>query len=152
VAARLVSAEPDDAALARLLACCRTIAVLGVKDGEAHAAFRVPRYLQAHGYRILPVSPKLASVLGECCVPSLRQLAEPVDLVDVFRAPQHLPGHVDEILALAPRPRAVWFQQGIRDDASAERLRAAGIAVVQDRCLMVEHVRLGRLTPDRLPS
>jgi hypothetical protein len=137
-----VSAEPGDAEIAKLLGCCRTIAVLGIKDGEADAAFRVPRYLQAHGYKILPVSPKLASVLGECCVPALGRLSEPADLIDVFRAPQHLPAHVDEILALAPRPRAVWFQQGIRDDASAERLRAAGIEVVQDRCLMVEHRRL----------
>jgi predicted CoA-binding protein len=142
--------EPDDAALAGLLACCRTIAVLGIKDGEGDAAFRVPRYLQAQGYRILPVSPKLASVLGECCVPSLRDLRAPVDLVNVFRAPQHLPAHVHEILLLEPRPRAVWLQLGIRDDACAERLRAAGIQVVQDRCLMVEHARLRPSTPSGL--
>jgi len=81
-------------------------------------------------------------VLGERCVATLAELAEPADLVDVFRAPQHLPGHTDEILALRPLPRAVWLQLGIRDDASAERLAAAGIRVVQDRCLMVEHRRL----------
>jgi uncharacterized protein len=98
--------------------------------------------MQRHGYRIVPVSPKLASVLGEPCVPSLRDLTVPVDLVNLFRAPAHVPAHVDEILALTPLPFAVWLQLGIRHDAAAARLEAAGVRVVQDRCLMVEHVRL----------
>jgi len=134
--------NPSDPELAELLHGVKSIAVLGIKDDPDEAAYRVPRYLQAHGYRILPVSPKLREVLGERCVATLAELAEPADLVDVFRAPQHLPGHTDEILALRPLPRAVWLQLGIRDDASAERLAAAGIRVVQDRCLMVEHRRL----------
>jgi predicted CoA-binding protein len=131
-----------------ILARARTIAVVGIKDGPTDDAFRVPQYMQAHGFRIVPVSPRLDAVLGERCVASLREVREPLDLVDLFRAARHLPAHVDEILALAPRPFGVWFQQGIRDDASAARLRAAGITVVQDRCLMVEHARrAGR--PDR---
>ena len=128
--------EPDIASLLRRV---RTIAVVGIKDGETDDAFRVPRYLQQHGYRILPVNPKLASVLGECCAASLRDLAEPVDLVNLFRAPAHIPAHVDEILALEPRPLAVWMQLGVAHEASARRLEAAGIAVIQDCCLMVEH-------------
>lgn len=136
------SRDDSDAELREILARVRTIAVLGIKNGPDDDAFRVPRYMQEHGHRILPVSPKLTSVLGEPCVTSLAELREPVDLVDVFRAPQHLPGHTDEILALRPLPFAVWFQLGIRDDASAARLRAAGIRVVQDLCLMVEHARL----------
>jgi predicted CoA-binding protein len=135
----------DDAALRRLLDRSRTIAVLGIKAGESEDAYRVPRYMQATGHRILPVNPKLTTVLGESVVAGLADLREPCDLLDVFRAAHHLPGHVDEILSLATPPPAVWFQLGIRDDVSAQRLAAAGIDVVQDRCLMVEHRRL--LTP-----
>lgn len=135
-------ASGENQNLREILDHAHTIAVLGIKAGADDDAFRVPRYMQQHGHRIVPVSPKLASVLGEQCVASLAELHEPVDLVNVFRAPQHLPAHTDEILALRPLPFAVWFQLGIRDDASAERLRAAGIRVVQDLCLMVEHARL----------
>jgi predicted CoA-binding protein len=137
----------DDAGLRLLLESANTIAVLGIKAGEHDDAFRVPGYLQRAGYRILPVSPKLASVLGERCVPRLAELREPADLIDVFRAAAHVPGHAEEILALPWRPRAVWLQQGIRDDVSAARLEAAGIAVVQDRCIMVEHRRLCAARP-----
>jgi predicted CoA-binding protein len=132
----------DDLELRALLESVRSIAVLGIKAGAEDDAFRVPLYLQRAGYRILPVNPRLASVLGLCCAPRLADVEPPCELIDVFRAPQHVPGHVDEILALPWRPRAVWLQQGIRDDASAARLAAGGIAVVQDRCLMVEHRRL----------
>jgi hypothetical protein len=132
----------DDRELREILGRCRTIAVVGIKAGAEDDAFRVPRYMQEHGYRILPVSPKLASVLGERVFPSLAAVEDPIELVDLFRAASHLPGHVDEILALDPLPHAVWFQLGIRHDESARRLREAGVRVVQDRCLMVEHARL----------
>lgn len=131
-----------DALLGEIFDRCRTIAVVGIKGGPGDDAFRVPAYMQQHGYRILPVSPKLTRVLGEPCVPALRDLAVPVDLVNLFRAPAHLPAHVDEILALSPLPFAAWFQLGIRHDAAAARLEAAGVRVVQDRCLMVDHARL----------
>ena len=131
-----------DAPLLEILERCRTIAVVGIKSGAEDDAFRVPRYLQAQGYRILPVNPRLERVLGERCATSLGDVAEPIDLVNLFRAPRHLPAHIDEILALAPRPFAVWFQLGIRHEAAARRLREAGVRVVQDRCLMVEHARL----------
>ena len=133
--------ESDDE-IRQLLARVRTIAVVGIKAGAEEDAFRVPAYLQQQGYRIVPVSPKLARVLGEPALPSLREIREPVDLVDLFRAPQHVPAHADEILAMSPLPRAVWLQQGIRHDEAARRLEAAGIAVVQDRCIMVDHRRL----------
>ena len=134
----------SDAELRDLLQRTRTVAVLGIKDAPSEDAHRVPAYLQAHGYRVLPVNPKLAGqrVLDVAAVASLAGLGETPDLVNVFRAPQYVAGHADEILALEPRPRAVWLQLGIRDDASARRLEAAGIAVVQDRCIMVEHRRL----------
>jgi predicted CoA-binding protein len=131
-----------DEELRDLLARARTIAVVGIKASPEEDAHRVPAYLQRAGYRIVPVSPKLDRVLGEPAVASLRDVREPVDLVDLFRAPQHVPAHVDEILAMSPRPRAVWMQLGIRHEESARRLEAAGIAVVEDRCIMVDHRRL----------
>lgn len=137
-----MTARDDDDAVRELFQRIRTIAVLGIKSGDADEAFRVPRYLQARGYRILPVNPKLERVLGEEVAPTLGQVKAPYELLDVFRAVHHLPGHVDEILALEQRPETVWLQEGIRDDTSAERLREAGIHVVQDRCIMVEHRRL----------
>jgi hypothetical protein len=134
--------EPTDRELAELLRAARSIAVVGIKADPREDAHRVPLYMQAHGYRILPVSPKCSAVLGERCAATLAGLGEPVDLVNLFRAPRHVAGHAEEILALRPLPRAVWLQLGIRDDASAARLAAAGVRVVQDRCLMVEHRRL----------
>jgi hypothetical protein len=139
-----------DEALRDLLSRVRSIAVVGIKAGAADDAFRVPRHMQACGWRILPVNPSLQEVLGEPCVANLADLRKPIDLVNIFRAPAHLPAHVDEILALSPRPRAVWFQLGIRQDACAARLEAAGIAVVQDRCLMLDQRRLGVQAP-KLP-
>ena len=132
----------DDERIGQLLERVRTIAVVGIKAGEEEDAHRVPRYLQGCGYRVVPVNPKLESVLGERCYPSLGEVPEPVDLVNLFRAPRFVPGHVDELLALSPRPVAVWLQLGIRSDADAERLERAGVVAVQDRCLMVEHRRL----------
>jgi predicted CoA-binding protein len=132
----------DDAALRGLIDATHSIAVLGIKAGEGDDAFRVPRYLQRAGFRILPVNPKLERVLDEPVAARLAAIDEPFDLVNVFRDARHLPAHVDEILALPRHPAAVWFQLGIRDDASAARLAAAGLDVVQDRCLMVEHRRL----------
>lgn len=131
-----------DDALVDLLSRVKTIAVVGIKAGEQDDAFRVPRYLQQQGYRILPVSPKLSAVLGERCVPSLAELTEPPDLVNLFRASAHVPAHADEILALPRRPLGLWMQLGISHPEARARLEAAGIAVVEDRCLMVEHARL----------
>jgi predicted CoA-binding protein len=131
-----------DPELRDLLQRVRTIAVVGIKGGRADDAYRVPRYLQAHGYRILPVSPKLDHVLGERCVPTLLDLAETPDLVDLFRAPEHVPAHAQEVLALPRAPLGVWMQLGVRHAEAAARLEAAGIAVVEDRCLLVEHRRL----------
>ncbi|MEN8159974.1 MAG: CoA-binding protein [Myxococcota bacterium] len=138
----------DDAAMRGLLERVRTIAVVGIKAGEADDAFRVPRYLQQQGYRILPVSPRLDAVLGEPVARSLGELTEQPDLVNLFRAPAHVPGHVDEILALPAPPLGVWMQLGIEHANSRERLEGAGIPAVEDRCLMVEHARLFGRSPN----
>ncbi len=131
----------DQIAICNLLESAHRIAVLGIKHGAEDDAHRVPAYLQAQGYRILPVNPRLENVLGETCCSTISEIPETADLVNIFRAPEHIPGHVDEILALRVRPAAVWMQLGIRHDASALRLREAGISVVQDRCIMVDHRR-----------
>jgi hypothetical protein len=142
VEVNVVDAAHSDERLRELLRGVHSIAVLGAKAGTGDDAYRVPRYMQARGFRILPVNPKLDSILGERAWPDLASLPDTPDLVNVFRAAAHLPGHVDEILRLDPLPTGVWLQLGIRHDASAERLRHAGIQVVQDRCVMVEHARL----------
>jgi uncharacterized protein len=136
----------DDDGLRRILTESRAIAVLGAKADRFAPAHFVPAYLLDHGYRILPVNPTIAGqhVFGVPAVARLADLAEPADLVEVFRRPQYLSGHAEEILAMIHRPAVVWFQLGIRHDGAAERLAAAGIRVVQDRCMMPEHRRLLR--------
>jgi predicted CoA-binding protein len=131
-----------DEALRDLLRRVRSIAVVGIKAGASDDAFRVPQYMQEQGYRILPISPKLDRVLGEKCVPSLAALDETPDLVNVFRASAHVPHHVEEVLSLPGTPAGVWLQLGIRHPDATRRLDEAGISVVEDRCLMVEHRRL----------
>lgn len=122
------------------------IAVLGVKPPEsAQPAFYVPDYAHHAGFDVIPVPvyfPEMRELFGGPAYRSLAAIPGDIDLVDVFRRPQSIPPHVDDILA--KRPRAVWFQSGIRNDDVAEHLAREGIEVVQDRCLMVELMRIGR--------
>lgn len=136
----------DDDGVAEILRTVTSIAVLGAKQGRSEPAFYVPAYLKAQGYRIFPVNPTLtgARLHDETVVGTLADLASPVDVIEVFRRPEFLPGHTMEILALPWRPAVVWFQLGIRHDGAAERLARAGIRVVQDRCMMPDHRRLIR--------
>jgi hypothetical protein len=130
-----------DAAIRQLLQSIRRIAVLGIKT-EAQAgqpAIEVPRYLVNAGYDVIPVPvyyPEVTTILERPVYRKLADIPGEVDLVDVFRRPQDIPMHLEDILAA--HPRAVWFQSGIRHDAIAAQLAEAGIQVVQDRCLMVE--------------
>jgi predicted CoA-binding protein len=136
----------DDQAIRDLLADTRRIAVLGIKT-EAQAdqpAFYVPRFLAERGVEIVPVPvyyPDVKEILGRPVFRRVSEVPGPLDLVDVFRRPGDVAGHVDDLLR--KRPRGVWLQLGIRNDAAAEALARAGIRVVQDRCLMVEWRRLG---------
>ena len=134
----------DDAGLVRIFREARTIAVLGAKGEPGEPAFYVPSYLKAHGYEVFPVNPTHAGerILGEKVVATLADLPGPVDVVEVFRRPEFLPGHATEILRLPWKPAVVWFQLGIRHDGAASELARAGIRVVQDRCMMPEHRRL----------
>lgn len=138
--------------LRAILEQTHTIAVLGAHWEPQRPACYVPEYLASVGYRVLPVNPGGVGRVGFGApfVASLAELDEAVDMVDVFRRAELLPAHVDEILAMTPRPAVVWLQLGIRNDAVAARLRAAGITVVQDRCTLAEHRRLG-LPPRSAP-
>ena len=125
----------------------KTIAVLGIKpDSHAdQAAHYVPAHMAAAGYDIIPVPvyyPEVTQILGKPVFRKLTDIGRPIDMVNVFRRPNDIPAHVDDILAV--KPKSVWFQLGIRNDEAAQRLAEAGIKVVQDRCLMVEEARLSR--------
>lgn len=135
----------DDRRIAELLRSVRRVAVLGIKT-EAQSgqpAFYVPKYLADAGLEVIPVPvyyPEATTILGKPVFRKVADVPGPIDLVDVFRRPADLMAHLDDLLAA--RPRAVWLQSGISHDEFARRLAEAGILVVQDRCLMVEHRRL----------
>jgi len=123
-----------------------TIAVVGCSDTPGKAAHDVPAYLQDQGYDIVPVNPNREEVLGRPAADSLADVGERVDLVDVFRPSEEVSPIIDTAIKRRQRRddvRGVWLQRGIRDDAAAARARDAGLLVVQDRCLEVEHRRLG---------
>lgn len=136
--------EPSLNDVTSILANARTIAVLGASTHTHRAGYYVPAYLAEQGYRILPVNPNHVgeTLFGEIVRASLAELKTPIDIVDVFRRPDTLPDHLDELLAMSPRPAVVWFQLGITHDGVANELRAAGIRVVQDRCTLADHRRL----------
>lgn len=132
-------------AIADLIRSTRTIAVLGIKP-ESHsdqAAHYVPAHMVAAGYDVIPVPvyyPEVTEILGRRVFRKLTEIGRPVDMINVFRRPNDIPQHVDDIIAA--KPKSVWFQLGIRNDDAARKLADAGIKVVQDRCLMVEERRL----------
>jgi uncharacterized protein len=135
----------DPTALRALLMATKTIAVLGIKTEaqSAQAAYYVPQYLQSAGYELIPVPvyfPEATEILGRMVYRKLAEIPGEVDLVNVFRRPEDIAAHVPDILE--KRPRAVWMQLGIRNDAAAMELAEAGIQVVQDRCIMVDHRNL----------
>src|SRR2546430_10653010 len=134
----------DDDGLIAIFRESKTVAVLGAKISASEPAYFVPAYLHARGYRIRPVNPKIAgrSVHDATAVARLADLAEPADVIEIFRRPEYLPDHAREILALPWPPQAVGFQLAIRNDAAAEMLARAGIRAVQNRCMMPEHRRL----------
>ncbi|HUK12200.1 MAG TPA: CoA-binding protein [Thermoanaerobaculaceae bacterium] len=124
-----------------ILAGARTIAVVGLSDKPDRDSYRVAQYLQQHGYRIIPVNPVATEILGERVYPDLAAIPHEVaiDVVDIFRKPEFIPPIVDA--AIARGAKAVWMQLGLAHNAAAEKARRAGLAVVMDRCLKVEHAR-----------
>ena len=129
-----------DEEIRQVLVNARSIAVLGLSPKPERDSHRVARYLQTHGYRIIPVRPGRTEILGEPAFESLGQLERPVDIVDVFRRPDQIVAHAREALGL--KPRVFWMQLGIENLDAAELLTAAGIDVVMDRCIKIEHARL----------
>lgn len=128
--------------LRRVLETSRVVAVLGSSDDPPRPAYYVPDYLDDHGYRVLGINPGRNGVRlwAAPFVASLGDIKEPIDILNVFRRSDQLAMHVDEIIAA--KPKVVWFQLGIRDAAVAKTLVAAGIDVVQDRCIMADHRRI----------
>lgn len=132
--------HPDDATLAELFDRVRTIAVVGLSPQPARPSHAVALAMQRFGFRIVPVRPLIDSALGEKAYARLEDIPFPVDLVDVFRAAEHVPAIVDACLAL--HLPAIWIQEGIVHEAAAQRAREAGMTVVMDRCLLKDFIRL----------
>jgi predicted CoA-binding protein len=132
--------NPSAGEVRALLRRVRTIAVVGLSPKPGRPSHGVSRAIQGFGYRIVPVRPAIDSALGEKAYPSLADIPFPVDLVNVFRAAEHIPQVVEECLAIgAP---AIWVQEGIVHEAAAERARAAGLTVVMDRCIYKDYMAL----------
>jgi hypothetical protein len=130
----------DIAGLRRILATSRVIAVVGLSGNWYRPSYFAAKYMQEHGYRIIPVNPNYAEVLGERCYPDVTSIPESVDVVDCFRRPDEMPPLARE--AVAKGAKVLWMQLGIRNDDAARIADAAGMAVVQDRCVKIEHARI----------
>jgi uncharacterized protein len=136
--------ESDTAERERLLAIyqsTRTIAVVGASADPAKAAYRIPRYLQQQGYRIIPVNPRGGEILGERVYPTLLEVLEPIDVVDVFRPAAEAPEIARQAVAI--RAKVLWLQLGIVSDEARKIATAAGLQVVMDRCMGATHAALG---------
>lgn len=132
--------NPSPEQIRALLREVKTIAVLGLSDNPARPSYHVAEAMQGFGYRIIPVRPAQTEVLGEKAYTSLADVPERPDLVDVFRAPEHVPGIVDECIAKGVK--RLWLQEGVVNEVAAEKARAAGITVIMDRCIYKEYVAL----------
>jgi uncharacterized protein len=134
----------DDGYIRGILNTVKTIAMVGVSANPSRPSFFVFKYLGERGYRVIPVNPGLAGqdLLGQRVYASLLDIPEPVDMVDVFRASQYVPGIVEQVLAMRPRPRVLWMQVGVRNEEAARLAEANGLEVVMDRCPKIEYGRL----------
>ncbi len=130
----------DDASIRRIFGEIKTIAVVGCSKDPKKDAHRVPKYLQMHGYHIIPVNPTATEILGEKAYPSLDSVPVPYDAVDIFRPSADVPPIVDQ--AIQGPAKVVWMQLGIRNEEAARTAIASGKIVVQDRCMMRDHARL----------
>ncbi len=134
----------DPRVIQRLLNSARTIAIVGLSNNPLRPSHFVGFYLLRHGYRVIPVNPREKEVLGQASVPTLTDIGEPVDIVDVFREPSVVPALATEAAAIGAK--ALWLQFGVIHEAGAAQAQAAGLDVVMDRCLKIEHARyLGRM-------
>lgn len=132
----------DPEVIDRMLSGAKTIAVVGLSSDAARASNSVSRYMQSHGYRIIPVNPNETSVLGEKAYAQLEDVPEKFELVNIFRRSEEAGQHVDEAIRLGAG--GVWLQEGVIDEAAARRALEAGLAVVMDRCILKEHLKRKR--------
>lgn len=132
--------NPDNASIKRILKDSRVIAVVGLSADSWKDSHKVAAYLKSHGYRIIPVNPSVEEVLGEKSYPDLKSIPEKVDVVDVFRRPEHVPEIADDAIAI--NAKVLWMQAGIRNEEAAKRARQAGLTVIQDECMMAQHSRV----------
>jgi predicted CoA-binding protein len=123
--------------IGELLKNARTIAVVGLSDSPMRTSYGVSKYMQAQGYRIIPVNPQISRSLGEKAYASLSEVRETIDLVNVFRRAEYVPELVDEAIRL--KLPAIWLQEGVIHEAAARKARESGILVVMDRCIYKEH-------------
>ena len=130
----------DEEQAVELLKKAKTVAVVGISAKEERDSHKVARYLKEHGYKIIPVNPGLKEVLGEPCYPDLKSIPEHIDVVDIFRSVDAIPGIVDEAIAVGAD--AVWMQLGLAHEEAAEKARKAGLTVVMNRCMKIDHARL----------
>jgi len=135
-------APADPREVAAVLNDYRVVAVVGLSENPERPSYQVAQYLQNHGYRIIPVNPGCRQVLGETCYPSLKDIPFPVEVVDIFRKVEDISAIVDE--AIAAGAKAVWMQLGLEEPGSARKARKAGLKVVMNRCMKMEHTALGR--------
>ena len=134
----------DSLTIQRVLHHAKTIAIVGLSSNELRASYFVGYYLRRHGYRVIPVNPRETEILGQTCYPTLGDVPEPVDIVNVFRAPDALPGIARETVAIGAG--SLWCQFGVINAEGAEIAEAGGVTVVMDRCLKIEHARyVGRM-------
>ena len=133
-------AEKTESEIAAILRSYRVVAVVGLSADPGRPSYLVAQYLQNHGYRIVPVNPGCQEILGEKCYPSLRDIPFPVEVVDIFRKVEAIPAIVDEAIAVGAK--AVWLQLGLEEPQSAQKARQAGLQVVQNRCMKIEHAAL----------
>ncbi len=134
----------EPSVIQEILANCKTIAVVGLTSRQGRASFGVSKFMQSRGYRIIPVNPQIESALGEKAYPDLSAACAsvgPVELVNVFRAPQHIPGIVDEVIRL--KLPYLWLQEGVIDFSAAARAEVAGVKVVMDRCILKDRMAAG---------
>lgn len=127
--------------VAEILGSARTIAVVGLSARRFRPSYGVAEYMQRAGYRIIPVNPNIAEVLGEKSYASLDAVPEPVDIVDIFRRPEHVPEIVEA--AIRKGAKTIWMQEGVVHEDAARRAESAGLTVVMDRCILKDHRRLG---------
>ncbi len=115
----------------------KRVAVIGVSDNPSRASYHIAKYLIGSGFTVIPINPALSEIFGLQCYPDLLTAPGPIEIVDIFRRPEFIPEIVDQAIKIGAK--AVWMQSGLVEEASAERARAAGLKVVMDHCIMVEH-------------